>query len=96
MTVKLENLMPADTPRHMAGAWLGCVVFASRQPDLVAQFVEDTGLRVDGAGRSPIDRLIDAATGRDDHLVTQFVEWVNRNVWGEMEDKPDTDKRMGR
>ena len=37
-------MMPADTPEYMAPAWLGCLSFASRQPEILAWFHDATGM----------------------------------------------------
>ena len=44
-------------------------------------FVHDTGYTWT-PGRSPLERMVDEATGRDRAIVKAFVRWVNVQVWG--------------
>lgn len=64
----------------MLEAWQGCVSFAAHEPEIIARFVEETGWKAPG---SPIERMIDEATGRPAAVFAQFCDWVTVNVWGE-------------
>ena len=75
------ELMPEDTPSYMAPAWLSAVTWAAT--DLKATYELETGNRV-VVGATPLDRMIDEATGRDWATVKAFVAWFNENVWGPM------------
>ena len=79
--LQLEDLRPSDTPAYMNDAWLGCLVWAISQPDVVAQFREETGNKW-VPGKTPIDRMVDDATGASRQFIMEFVEWANVNVWG--------------
>ena len=84
MTGKLrsiEALMPSDTPAYMLPAWIGCINFASTQPDIVEAFRTETGNNWT-PGKSGLERMIDKATGADWEFVKAFVLWANTNVWG--------------
>lgn len=76
------GLMPKDTPDYMGGAWLGCIAWAIGNPAIVAAFRAETGMNWT-PGTTPLDRMIDEATGVDRKFITAFVEWVNVNIWGE-------------
>ena len=80
---ELDDLRPSDTPAYMHEAWIGCIIFAVQTPEIVAEFRQDTGLQWRPA-TSPIDRMIDEATGREKEFVVEFVKWVNVNLWGEI------------
>lgn len=80
----IEALMPADTPRYMAGAWLGCLSWAISTPEVVAAFRAETGLQW-RPGTTPLERMIDEATGADHQFIVAFVNWVNREVWGPLD-----------
>ena len=81
-------MMPADTPEYMAPAWLGCLSFASRQPEILAWFHDATGMPTT-LGGSPIEQMIDEATGYDKKVITAFVQFVNANIWGPIDGKGD-------
>ena len=74
---------PADTPEYMHGAWAGALSAAIKEPEILAQFRADTGNNWEPA-RSPLDKMIDEATGVDRAFVEEFVAWFNTNVWGPM------------
>ena len=77
----LLALRPADTPAYMTEAWLSCLVWVARNPGALEAFVHDTGCTWT-PGRSPLERMVDEATGRDRAIVEAFVRWVNVQVWG--------------
>lgn len=55
------------------GAFVGFLGFAAK--NLSGQFEADTGISLRKAS-SPLDRLIDSATGYDRAIVTQFIKWA--------------------
>lgn len=61
--------------------WASALLWAVRDPEAVKAFQADTGVTAPIA-HSPLDAMIDAATGRDEHFARAFAEWFNRNVWG--------------
>jgi hypothetical protein len=66
-----------------------CLMTCARSPDLVAQFNRLTGRHVgEKLIRSPLDLLVDQATGYDDMLKAQqdedlsaFIEFCHTHVW---------------
>ena len=79
----IDQLRPADTPAYMTPAWLGCIRWALIDPDIVAAFRADTGNTWTPA-RTPIDAMVDKATGADRDFIEQFIRWTNINVWGSL------------
>ncbi len=79
--VSLLSLRPKDTPEYMTGAWLGCIHWAIQEPEIVDAFRKDTGLNWRPA-RTPLERMIDEATGMDRKFIMEFIRWANVNVWG--------------
>jgi hypothetical protein len=75
---------PADTPEYAYPAWVSALVAATRNPEILAAFQQDTGCTYI-VPRTSIDRLIDDAAGVTDQLGRAFVEWFNANVWGQVE-----------
>jgi hypothetical protein len=68
----------------MAQAWLGCLSWASRDADICARFKEETGKSAFWMQRrTPLDAMIDKATGYEAIVISAFVDWVNTNLWGE-------------
>ena len=65
----------------MIGAWLSCIHWGLGDSDIRSRFEADTGQRWT-APTTPLDRLIDEATGRADGYVLAFAEWITANVWG--------------
>lgn len=76
----------------MAAAWFGLVQFLAGQPDCIRHFEEVSGQRwVFTGGRSPIERMVDTATGYDQAVIDAFIDYVNEYHWGEdpFEASPD-------
>lgn len=82
------DLKPADTPDYMVEAWLGCISWALTEPAVLEQFQIDTGNRWT-PGRNGLEQAIDKATGADVAFLTQFIQWVNANVWGPIDGPVD-------
>lgn len=86
--------MPAEpfnlddyAPKHwfFAPVWASALQFSIGHRETLAQFTADTGLTY-SAPRSPLDAMIDKATGADADAVRAFVVWFNANLWGQNED----------
>jgi hypothetical protein len=80
----LAETMPDDP--LMALAWRDCLSWAVGEPEILGAFQRETGTAY-AAPRTPLDRMIDKATGVEEHVARAFVKWFNANVWGE--DSPD-------
>ena len=82
-TVSLKPLAPGEslTPLHFAAvradglAFLDCVRHAIATPDLVKEFDRLRGTDLSGRA-SPIAQMIDQATGKADHDVRLFLEFI--------------------
>jgi hypothetical protein len=61
-------------------AWLGLLHYALGQPEMVAQFRQDTGHQWH-PGSTPLDRLVDEATGAERAFLEAFAAWVNATLW---------------
>lgn len=57
-----------------------CVRWAWRNPEARQSFERETGMRL---AESPVNIVIDRATGYEDAVMESFVRWVAVNVWGE-------------
>lgn len=86
------DLEPTDP--LMAWPWYGLLRFCLSQPDCVAQFRADTGETWE-PGRTPLDRMVDTATGREAAFLQAFATWMNQTQWGE-EDGRGTNGGMTR
>ena len=84
----LEDLRPSDTPTYMTPAWISCLQWAIREPEIVAQFREETGNRWSPGG-TVIERMVDDATGAPHQFIVQFVKWANINIWGQIKEETD-------
>lgn len=69
----------------MEGVFFDFVMFAWSADDFVKAFERDSGYRLP---RSPLETLIDQATGHGDAMAVAFIEWLIRNHWGEAETEP--------
>jgi hypothetical protein len=72
---------------YLIPAWFGCLAWALQEPDILTAFRADTGLTWT-PGRTPLERMIDDATGADAAFIAAFAAWMNHNVWGEVEAIP--------
>src|SRR5947208_188021 len=81
----LEGLMPEDP--IMAGAWVGSLRYALGRADVRAAFRADTGI-ARAPGKTPVDRMIDEATGADFAFVKAFARWHSQNIRGEEAGEP--------
>lgn len=62
--------------------FLGCVREAARQPGLVREFDRLAGTHLSKiAERSPLDAMIDEATGRDREAILKFLDFVYECVY---------------
>ncbi len=78
--MKLTPYGVKDDPL-MGGAFVGCLYWAIRQSDVVAEFEKETGETLFQA-RSPTERMVDKATGREADLFARFADFVVANYWG--------------
>jgi hypothetical protein len=65
----------------MAQAWVDCLRWSVTEPAILAAFRAASGCTFT-PGRTPIDHMIDQATGRDREFVEQYIAWFHENVWG--------------
>lgn len=86
--MKTENqfdlLALAPTSDLMLGTWLGCLHWAIGSEEIVERFRAETGIRWTPA-QTPIERMVDEATGADARFIEEFVRWMNRTIWGEVD-----------
>lgn len=73
-------------------AWRDFLIFAIGEPKIVEQYETATGKKLDLA-KTPMDRMIDKATGREDAMVADFVEWVTINHYG-IDEAPESYRAM--
>jgi hypothetical protein len=67
----------------MTEAWAGFVSYAANNPEITAEFERDTGLKISSLiSSSPIDMIINEATGFNRDLCNQFLDYVTENFWG--------------
>ena len=76
-----EDQMPCDPLMRMA--WVPALSAALGNAEILAAFRADTGERWQ-PGASPLERMIDDATGAGDAFMSRFVDWFNANVWGDL------------
>lgn len=62
-------------------AWRDFLVFAIQEPGVIKQYEQATGKKFNLA-RTPLDVMIDKATGYEDSMVADFVRWVTINHYG--------------
>lgn len=68
----------------MAIMWAGAIQHAVGDAEAIAAYEAARGRRFRiSVRRSPIDRMIDEATGYEEAALADFVDWFNAEVWGE-------------
>lgn len=78
----LDALMPTDP--LLRAPWASCLRVTLAQPDAFAAFRRDTGCTWE-PGRTPLERMIDDATGAGNDALVRFVTWFNATVWGPLD-----------
>lgn len=68
----------------MEATFASFVQWAWRDEKTREAFENETGMRI---ARSPIDAMIDEATGYQGEVMEAFARWVIVNVWGKAEDE---------
>ncbi len=84
------TVMPCGMPL-LAEAFVACGIAAVQMQGTVEAFQKESGLDLASfLKRSPIDRMIDQATGAGASVAAKWFDWVAVNVWGlEGEEMPD-------
>lgn len=74
--------MYADDPLMM-GAWASHLSAVAGMEDVVDEFEKDTGIDISKSfKRSPMEMMVDKATGFDRDLFIKWADWVTVNYWG--------------
>jgi hypothetical protein len=69
-------------------AFNACIAEATSSPELLANFDRLYGCRLSSIGKqSPINRMIDQATGFQNDQLKKFVEFVHQSIYLTMPDK---------
>ena len=70
----------------MEEAFFNLVSFGLKDDDTRQQFFDDTKINLDIFDNvSPINRMVDDATGHTESVLGQFCDWVAVHLWGETE-----------
>jgi hypothetical protein len=78
---QLRSLMPTD--ELMIPAWLGCLHWSLGQREILDRYYSETGTAPLVPAKTPLDMLIDEATGVTGAYLVGFAAWMNREIWGE-------------
>ncbi len=76
-----QRVVYPDSPFH-AIAWRDCLAWAIENPEIRTAFMAETRIAFPNSAQTPIDHMVDAATGRDEFVIQRFIEWFNRMIWG--------------
>ncbi len=83
MTVIPEYYPSPEWDFLFGAAWLGLCEFCLTMEAERAAFEHDTGLSLAAlVGRTPLDKLIDQATGHEKKVMAAWCDWVTVNRWG--------------
>lgn len=76
----------ADVPTCplMQAAWYSALMHATGDPAMRDAFIAETGIAIPGAPTTPMEKMIDDATGAKGEYLTAFIRWFNANVWGDL------------
>lgn len=71
--------------RYFGGAdFLACALNVAGFHEACERFKKETGHDLNSlVKRTPLDRMIDSATGRDRAIFCAFLDWVVVNIWCE-------------
>lgn len=70
----------------MESAFRDFVFFAWDQPEIRAEFEKETSMSLPPPNQSPIDSMIDEATGARGAVMVAFIEWIIREHWGPLDE----------
>ncbi len=76
----------------MGSAFLGLIDYLIRQPGAIEEFERETGMRFK-LPSSPIEQMIDSATGAQTEYIRSFICWAQKNYWGE-ELPPELEEKL--
>ena len=66
------------------GMWATLCEFMLEKPGAIDAFERETGLKMRSlVPRSPMDALVDQASGYRDTVMAAWCDWVTKNCWGE-------------
>ena len=73
---------------YMVGAFTDCVTHFIGNADVVAKYKEISGTDLNKfIGRSPLEMMIDKATGYENSVFSGFADFIAKEIWGE--EKPN-------
>lgn len=81
-------ITPYDDNRLHRAAFIGCLHWALGEPEILSRFRSETGNTWQPA-KSPVDRMVDKATGADFNFMQEFSDWVAKNIYGMPDDIED-------
>lgn len=69
----------------MLSEWMSLVLWLAGQKQYTDTFKKETGLDITALTRvSPIEVMIDTATGHQKTVIIAWADWVTENEWGEL------------
>lgn len=80
----------AESPPKMMG-FLSFLMFSASQPECRELFKKETGHDLDKLlNRTPIDEMIDQATGHEKTVFIAFADWITKTAWGVEEEEVES------
>lgn len=67
----------------MQVAWSDYLAFAVQSEEVKQAFERETGIAFPAVPESPLDAMIDDATGYRDAVIRDFAYWATLTQWGE-------------
>ena len=66
-----------------SGAWGSLCAYLIEKPEIRESFRKETGKDLNSiVGRSPIEAMVDQATGYNAEIMAAWCDWVTVNFWG--------------
>jgi hypothetical protein len=81
-----------DRPPYDDPAFMRCLYTAAEEPELIAEFDRLSGTNLARCG-TPLDLMVDDATGRTDDAMAQFVHFVWEAIYSRLPDAALEDLR---
>jgi hypothetical protein len=74
----LNRQVPADP--LMAGAWYSALIWALNNERIIVLYNRETGRNL----RGPPHHIDEGPNKGDDKHVVLFIDWFNKNMWGDL------------
>lgn len=85
----MKTIPDGNENNLLMGAFLGLVKFAFNNDEIVEEYKKESGFNIRRiCPKSPFEAMIDKSCGYDGREdFAAFADWVNINLWGDVNDR---------